>query len=334
MLDRLTELRQWVTDRVGRFEAIVPASEDASFRRYFRIIYRDRTLIVMDAPPALEPLGSWLRVRAMLELGGIHVPRLIHAEPGLGFVVMEDLGSETYVTARVKGASPDRLFEQAWETLVRIQKVDVPGDWPGYDHARLIDEMELFWTWLVERHLGLEVDAGIRRRFESAMETLAGRALTQPRVFVHRDYHSRNLLVTPERSPGVIDFQDALYGPVSYDAVSLLRDCYIDWPEPDLVRWLGEYHARARERGVPVPPVEHWSADFDWMGIQRHLKASGIFARLWHRDGKPGYLPEIPRTLGYVVRVAESYPELRALGAWIEGQVLPATHEARSGADR
>jgi len=330
VLDRLTELRQWVTDAVGRFEAIVPASEDASFRRYFRIIYPDRTLIVMDAPPAVETLGPWLRVRAILEVGGIHVPALIRTEPDLGFVAMEDLGSDTYESARLQGASPDELFERAWEALVHIQRIDPPGDWPIYDVPRLINEMELFWIWLVGRHLGLKPDARTRKQFETVMETLAARALAQPRVLVHRDYHSRNLLVTSERSPGVIDFQDALVGPVSYDVVSLLRDCYVDWPTGDLERWLRDYHALAQGMGVPLPSWETWSFDFDWMGIQRHLKAAGIFARLWHRDGKPGYLPDIPRTLGYVIRVAERYPELRVLGEWIRERVLPSTLATRA----
>ncbi|EQD53512.1 aminoglycoside phosphotransferase [mine drainage metagenome] len=328
MLDRLTELRQWVTDAVGRFEAIVPASEDASFRRYFRIIYPDRTLIVMDAPPALEALAPWLRVHDMLEAAKIHVPELIRMEPHLGFVAMEDLGSDTYESAHARGASPDGLFERAWEALVRIQRIDAPGDWPRYDAARLLDEMELFWTWLAGRHLGLESNAHIRRPFEKVKERLVTRALAQSRVFVHRDYHSRNLLVTPERSPGVIDFQDALVGPVSYDAVSLLRDCYIEWPAGDLERWSRDYHARAQEMDVPVPSWERWSADCDWMGVQRHLKAAGIFARLWHRDGKPGYLSDIPRTLGYVIRVAERYPELGVLGEWIREEVLPSLRAA------
>ncbi len=325
VLDRLTELRQWVTAAVGRFEAIVPASEDASFRRYFRIIYPDRTLIVMDAPPAMESLGAWLRVRALLEERGIHVPALIRAEPRLGFVVMEDLGSETYEAARRKGASPDVLFDHAWETLVCIQQMQVPDDWPCYDPARLREEMELFWVWLVGEHLALNRDRLIRERFENVMEALVERAWAQPRVFVHRDYHSRNLLVAAGKYPGVIDFQDALMGPVSYDAVSLLRDCYVEWPAHQVEGWLWDYHKRAGKSGVPVPPWENWLVDFDWMGVQRHLKAAGIFARLSHRDGKPGYLPEIPRTLGYVIRVGESYPELEILGEWIRDKILPAT---------
>lgn len=324
MLDRLTELKQWVTDAVGRFEAIAPASEDASFRRYFRIIYPDRTLIVMDAPPDREALAPWLQVRGWLEGADIHVPALVEADPRRGFVAMEDLGTETYASARLNGIPPDDLFADAWDTLVRLQRIEVPADCPPYEARRLGEEMELFWTWLVLQHLGLEFSTRRRQAFEHAKDLLVRRAQAQPQVLIHRDYHSRNLLVTPERSPGVIDFQDAVLGPVSYDVVSLLRDCYVEWPEPDLERWLRHYYTGALAQGVPLPPWATWRVDFDWMGVQRHLKAAGIFARLWHRDGKPGYLADIPRTLGYVARIATRYPELIDLGAWIRAEVLPA----------
>ncbi len=277
----------------------------------------------MDAPPGREPLGSWLVVRGLLEEAGIHVPALLALEQEEGFAAMEDLGSVTYETARLQGIDPGRLFDDAWATLVRIASVRPPPAWPHYDAERLEGEMDLFWNWLVESHLGLDAHA-LQRRFADAGRKLVDRALGQGQVWVHRDYHSRNLLFLPERSPGVIDFQDAVVGPTSYDPVSLLRDCYVEWPEGAVLDWLRDYHARARSAGLPLPAWSDWRIDFDWMGIQRHLKAAGIFARLWHRDGKPGYLADIPRTLGYVVRASSPYPALAPLGAWIEDEILPA----------
>jgi aminoglycoside/choline kinase family phosphotransferase len=316
-------MRQWITDAIGAFTELRPASQDASFRRYFRIIYPDRTLIVMDAPPDREPLGAWLEVRTLLEAAGIHVPALIALSREEGFVAMEDLGSVTYEIARQQGIDPGRLFSEAWSALVPLAAVRPPNAWPHYDAQRLGQEMDLFWTWLVGRHLGLDASS-LRDRFAGVFPALIDRALGQGQVWVHRDYHSRNLLFLPERSPGVIDFQDAVVGPASYDAVSLLRDCYIEWPDPAVLDWLKDYHAQARAAGLPLPPWPDWRVDFDWMGVQRHLKAAGIFARLWHRDGKPGYLGDIPRTLGYVVRACSPYSLLAPFGDWIEGEILPA----------
>ncbi len=277
----------------------------------------------MDAPPDREPLGPWLEVRELLEAADIHVPALIEMTREEGFVVMEDLGSVTYEIARQQGVAPGRLFAEAWSTLVRLAAVRPPSVWPHYDAQRLEQEMDLFWTWLVGRHLDLDAPS-LRGRFAGIHRVLIDRALGQGQVWVHRDYHSRNLLFLPERSPGVIDFQDALVGPASYDAVSLLRDCYIEWPDSAVLDWLRDYHGQARSAGLPLPGWPDWRVDFDWMGIQRHLKAAGIFARLWHRDGKPGYLADIPRTLAYVVRVCSSYSLLAPFGVWIEGEILPA----------
>jgi aminoglycoside/choline kinase family phosphotransferase len=316
-------MRQWITDAIGAFAELRPASQDASFRRYFRIIYPDQSLIVMDAPPDREPLGPWLEVRDLLAGAGIHVPALIVLDREEGFVAMEDLGSVTYETARQQGVDPGQLFGEAWSALVRLAAVHPPTGWAHYDTERLEREMDLFWTWLVGRHLGLDAPV-LRDRFANVHRALIDRALGQGQVWVHRDYHSRNLLFLPERSPGVIDFQDAVVGPASYDPVSLLRDCYVEWPDSAVLDWLKDYHVQACSAGLPLPAWPDWRVDFDWMGIQRHLKAAGIFARLWHRDGKPGYLADIPRTLGYVIRASFPYPSLAPFGTWIEAEILPA----------
>lgn len=326
---RETELKNWLAAdcALADFE-LVPASGDASFRRYFRVRLPDGgTLIAMDAPPDKEDCRPFVEVTGRLERAGVHVPH-IHAQ-GLaqGFLLLEDLGDRLYL-GELNADTADRLYGDAIDALLRVQHSDGRG-LPLYDRELLWREMSLFPEWLLERHLGLALSSAERRVLEQTFENLAESALAQPRVPVHRDYHSRNLLVCDRATPGVIDYQDAVIGPLTYDLVSLLRDCYIRWPQSRVEEWLEGYTERALDAGLLAADdrtkVRRW---FDLMGAQRHLKAAGIFARLWHRDGKPGYLDDIPRTLGYILEVAESNPSLQSLAALIGERVLPRLEAA------
>jgi hypothetical protein len=325
MPQREHALTQWLTEQIGlRDFRIEPASDDASFRRYFRLTLADgATRIAMDAPPEKEDCVPFLHIAAQLGAVGLHVPMIHAADPAQGFILLEDLGTVHYLD-RLNAATADRLYGDALAALAVLQSVGPRDGLPPYDEALLRREMALFPDWLLGRHLELRLDAAEQARLEECFDLLVASALEQPRVCVHRDYHSRNLLLSGSPSPGILDFQDAVLGPVTYDLVSLLKDCYIAWPLARVQAWALGYFQLAVQSGVLQPSHEvrflRW---FDLMGVQRHLKASGIFARLNHRDGKPGYLADIPRTLGYIVEVAGRYPELEGLGELIERRVLP-----------
>jgi len=326
MDSRQAQLEDWLREACGldRF-AVVPAAGDASFRRYFRVtLPDDATRIAMDAPPSHEDCGPYLHVTAELAAIGLHVPAVHVAAPERGFLLLEDLGQTLYQDA-LDESSVDRLYGDALGALATLQACGPRTGLPPFDHALLWREMELFRDWLVGRLLELPLTASDQGDLDETFETLAVAALEQPQVCVHRDYHSRNLMVTRPPSPGILDFQDAVIGPVTYDLVSLLKDCYVCWPRQRVDEWALGYHELALQSGIIEDVQEgrflRW---FDLMGAQRHLKAAGIFARLWLRDGKPGYLADIPRTLGYVVEAAERRPELARLGALIADRVLPA----------
>ncbi len=308
-------------------EALQPASGDASFRRYFRLHDGARWLVLMDAPPALEPVGPFLRVAGWLRDCGLHVPAVVAANVDDGFLLLEDLGQTSYFAAlAAQPGRADTLYREALEALVMMQACGrryLPA-LPAYDAALLDREMALFRDWLCLHHLGLALSGAEEAMLARAFTALREAALAQPQVFVHRDYHSRNLMVCAEGNPGILDFQDAVAGPLAYDAVSLLKDCYLRWSPADRARWIGVYHTAAARRGLPIGDLAAFTDAFDLMGIQRHLKAAGIFARLWHRDGKPGYLGDIPATLDYVVEVTEAHPALAPLGEFIARRVLPA----------
>lgn len=322
---REAALQAWVEEVLGTPVAgLAPVSGDASFRRYFRAVEAGRSHIAVDAPPEHEDSRPFLGVAERLRSAGLHVPEVRAADLEQGFLLLSDLGDTLYLS-ELDAHSADRLYGAALEALLRMQAAPAEG-LPPYDAALLGREMGLFREWYLGRHLGWRPDAGEERALEDCFGRLAEEALAQPRVFVHRDYHSRNLMVA-DPNPGIIDFQDAVHGPITYDLVSLLRDCYIAWPEERVAAWVADYQARAEGAGLlePVPPAtfRRW---FDWMGVQRHLKAAGIFARLNHRDGKPGYLRDIPRTLGYIRQVCARYPELEPLGDILER--LPAQSAA------
>lgn len=324
MPQREARMRDWLSNLWGTHEFdLVPASGDASFRRYFRATLRGgETRIVMDAPPEREDCRPFVDVTARLERTGVHVPHIHAQELEQGFLLLEDLGDRLYL-GELGADTADPLYRDSITALIRIQGGDAQG-LPPYDRELLEREMALFPEWLLKTHLGLTPGRAEQAMLDRAFDRLVRNALAQPRVLVHRDYHSRNLLRTGGNNPGIIDYQDAVFGPVSYDLVSLLRDCYIAWPSERVGHWVELYNRHAMEAGIltaeDVLKMPRW---FDLMGVQRHLKAAGIFARLFHRDSKPGYLADIPRTLGYILVVAQKQPELRGLAAFIEARVMP-----------
>jgi len=325
MPQRQALLQHWLRHHCGLSDfSFAPASGDASFRRYFRIGLGDgRTLIAMDAPPDKEDCGPFIDVTTRLALTGVHVPEILEQDLQQGFLLLEDLGNELYL-GQLNDESVEQLYGDALSALLQFQQHGSVEGLPPYDRELLAREMALFPDWLLERHLGLSLSDAERQMLGQTFEQLIDNALAQPRVLVHRDYHSRNLLVCDDNNPGIIDYQDAVYGPITYDLVSLLRDCYIRWPLDRVDAWAERYAQQALEAGLlEESQLAQFSGWFDLMGVQRHLKAAGIFARLKHRDGKAGYLADIPRTLGYVVEVARRRSQLEPLAALIECEVLP-----------
>jgi len=335
---RLALLQGWLARDLGlRPARIERASSDASFRRYFRVVCDDCTLVAMDAPPATEDVRPYLRVTALLEPLGIHVPHVFEADPAQGFVLLEDLGSTHYLAQLGAGGDPRRLYGDALQALAEVQLrgAEAAAELSPYDRAPLARELALMPEWFLDRHLALELSAEERGTIAAAFDFLIGEALSQPEVFVHRDYHSRNLMVVGERNPGVIDFQDALRGPIGYDLVSLLKDCYISWPRQRVLEWVSGYRSLLQSRGGRVggSPAQflRW---FDLIGVQRHVKVLGIFARLWYRDGKPGYLRDLPLTLDYVRETCRLYPELADLSRFLESRVAPELPRANERVER
>jgi aminoglycoside/choline kinase family phosphotransferase len=329
---RLDLLRHWLEHELGwHGVGLAPASADASFRRYFRATHDGETAIAMDAPPGKEDVEPYLRIAGMLAGIGVNAPRVLARNAADGFLLLTDLGSTTYLHELTGLERAETLYGDAIEALVRIQArgQEHAPQLPPYDERLLRFEMSLFTDWLLGRHLGLELGVREGPALAAIFDRLVANALEQPQVFVHRDYHSRNLMVCDGANPGILDFQDAVHGALTYDLVSLLRDCYVAWPPPRVLRWALDFRQRAAAAGVPVGADEtqflRW---FDLMGVQRHLKASGIFARLWLRDGKPGYLPDVPRTLEYVVQACERHDDLAPLGELVDRRVLPAVRSS------
>jgi aminoglycoside/choline kinase family phosphotransferase len=321
---RLEALRTWLADVLpAPMTVIAPASNDASFRRYFRLglaegvivpeqRQRVRTLIAMDAPPPREDCRPYVAVAKLLAAAGVHAPAVVAADLERGFLLLTDLGTRTYLDA-LDAATAPALYGDASAALVRWQLASRDGELPPYDEVLLHGELNLFPEWYVARHLGVVLSPMQKTVLERAFRAILDNNLAQPRVFVHRDYHSRNLMVS-EPNPGVLDFQDAVFGPVTYDLVSLLRDAYVDWDEEHQIDWAVRYWQKARAAGLPVGAdfATFWR-DFEWMGVQRQLKVLGIFARLFHRDGKDAYLKEMPRVMGYLRGACARYRELAAL---------------------
>lgn len=307
------------TVRIPAF-SLAPASADASFRRYFRATLAEPwgaapgapSLIVMDAPPANEDCAPFIRVAALLADAGVHAPIVLAQDLDRGYLLLTDLGTTTYAAALTPATAPG-LYGDALDALVRWQRASSAGALPAYDETLLRRELDLFPDWYVERHLRRTLSPAQRVALSGVFDAVLANNLAQPRVFVHRDYHSRNLMVASP-NPGVLDFQDAVYGPITYDLVSLLRDAYIAWDEALQLDWSIRYWEHARRAGLPVHGdfADFWR-DFEWMGIQRQLKVLGIFARLDVRDGKSGYVNDMPRVLAYVRAASSRYRELDAL---------------------
>jgi len=336
---RLATLADWLRRDLGlAIERIEVASADASFRRYFRIIREDKPpLIAMDAPPEHEDVGPYLHVSGLLSSIGVHVPAIHEVDRRQGLLLMEDLGSTPYLTALRQREHAPALYGEALSAL-RCMQIDgrhLTAELAPYDETVLQREMALLPEWFLARHLQIELTSEEQQALDAARALLVTESLAQPTVFVHRDYHSRNLMVLPERGPGIIDFQDALAGPIGYDLVSLLKDCYISWSRPEVEHWLRDYRnsllaaQRADLAGRDEREFIRW---FDMIGLQRHIKILGIFARLWWRDGKAGYLNDLPLTLDYVIDACSRYPELQDLGRWFEVRIAPLLPRANERA--
>jgi len=296
-----------------------PASSDASFRRYFRVQFDDQSFVVMDAPPSKEDCTSFIMIAELLLAHGIHAPQIFHKSLEDGFIVLSDLGSESYLDKLTKSTAYE-YYQAAVQALHKMHELPLDDvSIPQYDLRLLQQEMGLFEEWFLNKLLGVDLSVKDKDMLATVKEKLAISALEQPQVFVHRDYHSRNLMFTENNNPGVIDFQDAVVGPISYDLVSLYRDCYIDWPDEKIYAWLDDFLQQRKERDCcdDFDSVRFYQW-FDWMGVQRHMKAIGIFSRLLLRDGKEGYLRDIPRTLTYVIAVCERYEELKPLANLID----------------
>jgi aminoglycoside/choline kinase family phosphotransferase len=331
-MPRTTLLRNWLGQV---FESAFPgwdvhleaASADASFRRYFRVLLPDQTTrIVMDAPPEKEDCRPFIQVAALFRRADVHLPEVLVSDLEQGFLLLSDLGSTTYLSA-LQGdrSAAARLYADANRALLAIQLASRPGVLPAYDRDLLSRELALFPEWYLRRHLGVSIDEGMQGTLQTVFEAILVNNLQQPQVYVHRDYHSRNLMLVGEpapafpSNPGILDFQDAVYGPLTYDLVSLYRDAYIDWPEDQELDFVIRYWEGARQAGLPVQADFHdFYRDYEWMGVQRQLKVLGIFARLCHRDGKSDYLADMPRVLSYLRRTCERYSELRPLARLLD----------------
>lgn len=308
---RLQQLTDWVQSERPHANLQV-ASADASFRRYFRVTEGSNSWIAMDAPPEKETLEPFIDITERLIQASVNAPKIYQQSLEQGFLLLGDLGDTPYLSA-LNDKQADALYGDAFKALLQIQMADT-SNLPVYDEALLQQEMNLMPEWFLSKHLGVSLSNQEQSDLQSVFELLIKTALDQPQVFVHRDYHSRNLMVTTSENPGVIDYQDAVLGPVCYDLVSLLRDCYIAWPVQQVRQWVTEYRVLAQQQGI-IPEVDDklFQQWFDWMGLQRHIKVLGIFARLNHRDGKAHYLNDLPLTLSYVMNVAANYPEMKPL---------------------
>lgn len=313
-MDRKIQLENWLKEILNAQPfTLTTASADASFRRYFRVHLQDKTLIAMDAPPPQEDCTPFVKIAKLFLDAGLNVPEVLAQDLANGFLLLSDLGDDTYLSALDQDTAPD-LYLNATDALVKLQLASRPNILPNYDEALLAREMQLFPDWYVAKHLQAELNAGQQSVLKNTFDVLNKNILAQGQVYVHRDYHSRNLMLTKQNNPGMLDFQDAVYGAITYDLVSLLKDAYISWDEEQIIDWAVRYWQPARKAGLPVPSdFSEFYRDFEWMGAQRHIKILGIFARLYHRDGKSGYLKDMPLVMTYLRKVCERYIELRPM---------------------
>jgi len=322
---RLNTLLSWLKALQPNWQldldTLLPASADASFRRYFRIESKNPdfgTFIIMDAPPQHEPLDTFIQVDLLLSEAGLNVPQILERNISEGFLLLNDLGNQTYLS-QLNEETANHLYHDAAQALVQMQLASKPNVLPNYDEALLQRELDLFPEWYLKKHLKIELTDLQQTQVKKSFELIIENNLAQAKVYVHRDYHSRNLMVTNQNNPGVLDFQDAVYGPITYDAASLWRDAYIAWPEESVIDWVIKFWEQGRKAGLPMPEdFGRFYRDFEWMGLQRHLKVLGIFARLFHRDGKEAYLKDIPLVLEYAISTANRYIEIKPLARILE----------------
>ena len=321
-ISRQDEIHNWLNTVLPSVDyQIEPASNDASFRRYFRVTLHDNTWIVMDAPAEQEDTEPFIKIATFLFQQGINVPKIDAKDIKAGFLLISDFGNKAYLD-ELDEQSADGLYQAAIDSLIDIQLCSSKDiDLPHYDRSLLQKEMDLFPQWFLDKHL----DISLPNFLPDTFGRLITNALEQPQVIVHRDYHSRNLMHTTSNSPGIIDFQDAVIGPISYDLVSLLRDCYIVWPEDKIASWIYYYFTKAQQKGLLIDiSIEQFTRWFDLMGLQRHLKVLGIFARLNYRDNKPNYMNDLPLTLHYVQKVSAKYPEFSELNHFVKQSPIAA----------
>lgn len=335
---RLQHLKVWLDEQLAIVYAaqgwgevppatLVAASSDASFRRYFRWQGAGRSFVVMDAPPPLENCRPFVEIAGLLATSGINVPKIFAQDLERGFLLLNDLGSQTYLDV-INEDNADALFEDALQALLAFQQLPMDTPLPSYDVALLRRELELFPEWYVGRELGITLTAEQRQQWQRVSDLLIDSALVQPKVLVHRDYMPRNLMLSTP-NPGVLDFQDAVYGPVTYDITCLFKDAFLSWPEPRVRLWQENYWTRARALGIPVQEdFQEFLRASDLMGVQRHLKVIGIFSRICHRDGKPRYLADVPRFLAYIEAVLARRPELSELAQLLFSLSQPAGAQA------
>jgi len=314
---RITQIKEWLgmlTTTTILVNSLRPASADASFRRYFRVDGPDgATFIVMDAPPPQEDVRPFVHAARIFGATGVSVPHVLEQDVGNGFLLLGDLGNTTYLTV-LNHDTAHKLYMDAIDALILIQTQSQPDVFPEYDRALLQRELMLFPDWYINKHLGITLTDAQQATLNKVFDELLANNLAQAQVYVHRDYHSRNLMVLPQGNPGILDFQDAVYGPITYDLVSLLRDAYIQWDEEMVLDWAIRYWEGAKRAGLPVnPDIDSFYRDFEFMGLQRHLKVLGIFARLHHRDGKDGYLKDLPLVMEYTRKAAGRYNALKPL---------------------
>jgi len=304
---RFTQLEDWLINDLGyTLNKLEPASADASFRRYFRASTNQGTFVVMDAPPEKESTREFVQAAKDLAQCGVHTPHLYHCDQTNGFIVLEDLGSRTYLDELNDNSA--QLYSEAIDALIKLQKgtnVLTDSTWPAYDSNKLTQEMDLFEDWYLRRHLSTTMNSDQTSTWHAIKSTLIATCVEQPQTLVHRDYHSRNLMVTETNSPGVIDFQDMVVGPIAYDLASIFKDCYIRWPREQQMDWLKEYHQKSNSE-FGFEQLVRW---FDFTGLQRHLKVLGIFCRLHYRDGKQQYMDDLPMVTDYVNEVVDLYDE-------------------------
>ncbi|MDE2280882.1 MAG: phosphotransferase [Xanthomonadaceae bacterium] len=318
--DRAAARLAWARHTLGDASlTLEPASSDASFRSYWRTSHGGQSWIVMDSPPEREDPRPWLAIGARLAAAGLHVPKVSAQDLEQGFLLIEDLGSRVYLTELDDG-SADRLYGDAMDALLAMQTRVSADDLPPFDHTVLMNGLEVMPAWFLECHLGHTPDCGEWDVLEAAFDVIMRNALSQPQVFVHRDYHSRNLLRVDSNNPGIVDFQGALHGPITYDLASLLRDAYVAWPRERVEGWVESYRLRLRQVGMIGEHIDagHFLRWFDLTGLHRHVRVLGQFYRLWYRDGKPGYLKDVPQVYRYVIEVAHRYPELAGFAELLE----------------